>query len=97
MKLIATVEMLPLLRAKYLYEFLSHCVSGYDFMLTVPDFGNIKVNMNTYVRFEVFTAVTVKNVVFWDVTLCVSCNNRRDLVLLRSVCRLLVTASVVPS
>jgi hypothetical protein len=28
-------------------------------------------------RFEIFTAVTVKNVVFWDVTPCGSCKNRR--------------------
>jgi hypothetical protein len=28
-------------------------------------------------RFEVFTAVTMKNVVFWDVTPCGSCKNRR--------------------
>jgi hypothetical protein len=26
--------------------------------------------------FEVFTAVTMKNGVFWDVTLCGSCNDR---------------------
>jgi hypothetical protein len=81
-----------------------------------------------YVRFEVFTAVTVKNAIFWDVPLCGSCKkrcfggtyrphhqgdkNRRarnnascnyhyhynyHLVFLRSVRRLLVTASVVPS
>jgi hypothetical protein len=30
-----------------------------------------------YVRFEVFTAVTMKNGVFWDVTPCGSCMNRR--------------------
>jgi hypothetical protein len=30
-----------------------------------------------YVRFEVFTAVTMKNGVFWDVMLCGSCKNRR--------------------
>jgi hypothetical protein len=30
-----------------------------------------------YVRFEVFTAVTMKNAVFWDVTPCISCVNRR--------------------
>jgi hypothetical protein len=30
-----------------------------------------------YVRFEVFTAVTLKNGVFWDVTPCGSCKNRR--------------------
>jgi hypothetical protein len=28
------------------------------------------------VKFEVFTAVTMKNGVFWDVTPCGSCNNR---------------------
>jgi hypothetical protein len=26
-----------------------------------------------YVRFEAFTAVTMKNVIFWDVALCRSC------------------------
>jgi hypothetical protein len=30
-----------------------------------------------YVRFEVFTAVTMKNGVFWDFTPCGSCKNRR--------------------
>jgi hypothetical protein len=30
-----------------------------------------------YVRFEVFTAVTMKNGVFWDVMPCGSCKNRR--------------------
>jgi hypothetical protein len=29
------------------------------------------------VRFEVFTAVTMKNGVFWDITPCDSCKNRR--------------------
>jgi hypothetical protein len=27
------------------------------------------------VRFEVFTAVTMKNAIFWDVTPCGSCKN----------------------
>jgi hypothetical protein len=31
----------------------------------------------THVRFEVFTAVTMKNGVFWDVTPCGSCKNLR--------------------
>jgi hypothetical protein len=30
-----------------------------------------------YWRLEVFTAVTMKNRVFWDVMLCGSCKNRR--------------------
>jgi hypothetical protein len=29
------------------------------------------------VRFEVFTAVAMKNAVFWDVTPCGPCKNRR--------------------
>jgi hypothetical protein len=36
--------------------------------------GTIK---NLRVRFEVFTAVTMKNGVFWDFTPCGSCKNRR--------------------
>jgi hypothetical protein len=47
------------------------------------------------VRFEVFTAVTLKNGVFWDVTPCGSC--KKYLVFIRSVRRWLVAASVVPS
>jgi hypothetical protein len=31
-----------------------------------------------YVRFEVFTAVTTKNAVSWDVTPCGSCKNRNS-------------------
>jgi hypothetical protein len=33
--------------------------------------------LEEFVRFEVFTAVTMKNGVFWDVTPCGSCKNRR--------------------
>jgi hypothetical protein len=36
-----------------------------------------KENKGSPVRFEVFTVVTMKNGVFWDVTPCGSCNNRR--------------------
>jgi hypothetical protein len=34
-----------------------------------------------YIRFEVFTAVTMKNAVFWDVAPCRSCVNRHLLTL----------------
>jgi hypothetical protein len=34
-------------------------------------------NVNLFVRFEVYTAVTMKNGVFWDVMPRGSCNNRR--------------------
>jgi hypothetical protein len=33
--------------------------------------------ISIFVRFEVFTVVTMKNGVFWDVTPCGSCKNRR--------------------
>jgi hypothetical protein len=46
-------------------------------------------------RFEVFTAVTMKNGVFWVVTPCGSCKKYQKF--LRSVRRLLVAASVIPS
>jgi hypothetical protein len=36
-----------------------------------------KENIAEGVRFEVFTPVTMKNCVFWDVTPCGSCKNRR--------------------
>jgi hypothetical protein len=37
-----------------------------------------RIEFNYYcVRFEVFTAVTIKNAVFWDVESCRSCVNRR--------------------
>jgi hypothetical protein len=43
-------------------------------------------------------AATMKNGVFWDVTPCDSCKNRGfGGIFLRSVRRLLVAASVVPS
>jgi hypothetical protein len=35
------------------------------------------VSRKGIVRFEVFTAVTMKNAVFWDVTSCGFCKNRR--------------------
>jgi hypothetical protein len=36
-----------------------------------------QLNYSEFVRLEVFTAVTMKNGVFWDVTPCGSCKNRR--------------------
>jgi TolB-like protein len=34
------------------------------------------LNSLKVIRFEVFTAVNMKNAVFWDVTPCDSCKNR---------------------
>jgi hypothetical protein len=44
---------------------------------TLPIVWNSKKNRNICVRFEVFTAVTMKNRVFWDVTPRGSSKNRR--------------------
>jgi hypothetical protein len=38
---------------------------------------SLSVSIITRVRFEVFTAVTMKNAVFWDVMLCGSYKNQR--------------------
>jgi hypothetical protein len=32
----------------------------------------------TFVRYEIFTAVSTKNGVVWDITPCDSCKNRRS-------------------
>jgi hypothetical protein len=39
--------------------------------------NNIREDISFLARFEVYTAVTVKNGVLWDVTPCGSCKNRR--------------------
>jgi hypothetical protein len=63
----------------------------------------------SYVRFEVFTVVTIKNAIFWEVTPCVRTDvsekciafiigmTKLCIIFLHSVLRLLVTANVVPS
>jgi hypothetical protein len=38
---------------------------------------NLFINNQIYIRFEIFTAVTMKNAVFWDMSQCRSCVNRR--------------------
>jgi hypothetical protein len=48
----------------------------FDDLLFLRNVRRLLVTANV-VRFEVFTAVTMKNGVFWDVTPCVSCTNRR--------------------
>jgi hypothetical protein len=48
-------------------------------MRKVPNNANAKIYFAeiTYEVFEVFTAETMKNAVFWDMALCASCKNRR--------------------
>jgi hypothetical protein len=45
--------------------------------LVKPIHGMFVVYDSRTVRFEVFTVVTMKNGVFWDVMPCGSCKNRR--------------------
>jgi hypothetical protein len=77
-------------------------------------FNSISLSLLTtfsFVTFEVFTAVTMNNAVFWDITPCGSCKNRCFGGIYASIIRvtrigelgttyirrLLVTANVVPS
>jgi hypothetical protein len=49
-----------------------------DVLNILPSEPYLGMRLNlSVVRFEVFTAVTMKNSVFWDVTPCGSCKNRR--------------------
>jgi hypothetical protein len=50
-----------------------------------------------FVRFEVFTAVTMKNAVFWDVAPCRSCVNRRFGERIASIFRVEKSASEEPA
>jgi hypothetical protein len=57
---------------KYCFYFLHTLVNdavrnSYDIELKV---SFLSQQLQSYVRFEAFTAVTMKNVVFWDVALC---------------------------
>jgi hypothetical protein len=73
----------PLLRG--LHKILSVTCDNGDTMVTVHLFIEMStktevfenLDMMKIVRLEVFTAVTMQNGVFWDVTLCCSCKNRR--------------------
>jgi hypothetical protein len=47
-----------------------------DCILHIHRRENLKSYKRKHIRFEVFTAVTMKNGVFWDVTPCDSCRNR---------------------
>jgi hypothetical protein len=62
---------LPLLF--FAVEDVQYPVCFYDSQL--PQLIQIPQINNSDVRFEVFTAVTMKNGVFWDVTPCGSCKN----------------------
>jgi hypothetical protein len=58
------------------YNFMIHvraCASAE----TIVCVKTLMAENDTHVRFEVSTAVTMKNGVFWDVTPCGSCKTRR--------------------
>jgi hypothetical protein len=49
----------------------------YIYIIYIHRTININKRRHLLVRSEVFTAMTMKNGVFWDVTPCGSCKNRR--------------------
>jgi hypothetical protein len=55
---------------------LRHISKGSICRIYIIDLPCVLINKR-FVKFEVFTAVTMKNGVYWDVTLCGSCKNRR--------------------
>jgi hypothetical protein len=53
------------------------CAANIKTLPDVPGYVTGSPNVTNFVRIEFFTAVIMKNGVFWDVTLCGSCKNRR--------------------
>jgi hypothetical protein len=52
-------------------------MGGTNPKLSNPDQSAVRGGLTALEGFEVITAVTVKNGVFWDVTPCGCCKNRR--------------------
>jgi hypothetical protein len=56
---------------------MNHCKIYLFCLIIVFYFGRIYVKATlNFSGFEVFTAVTMKSVLFWDVALCGSCKNQ---------------------
>jgi hypothetical protein len=63
----------PIFREEKMYD-----ISNYRPISLLTSFSKITEKLiYTVLRFEVFTAVTMKNAVFWYVMPCGSCKNRR--------------------
>jgi hypothetical protein len=56
------------------FYFLPSCNDGNNGVFIFYEGGK---EVSSRLRFEVFTAVTMKNAVFWDVKPCGCCKNRR--------------------
>jgi hypothetical protein len=59
------------------FEFTAKEAHGHASAQLTTFSSDLMENIQCFIRFEVFTAVTMKNGVFWDVTLCGSCKNGR--------------------
>jgi hypothetical protein len=73
---VITQEITILIYLKHVSLVITSLHSKLDFNNTFADHDVIQ-NKRGYVIFEVFTAVTMKNAVFWDVAPCRSRANRR--------------------
>jgi hypothetical protein len=62
---------------KFHQSFVDGCCVDIIHISNVVKKLNVASALLKLLRFEVFTAVTMKNGVFWDVTPCGSCKNRR--------------------
>jgi hypothetical protein len=68
--------MAALVECSHISRTCKEFIIKYSTQIGLLDKESELMRINT-VRFEVFTAVTMKNGVFWDVTPCDSCKNRR--------------------
>jgi hypothetical protein len=77
---------LPIFVQNFQVVLVFNTLSPISYMHSSPPIS-MPATCSAHLKFEVFTAATMKNGVFWDVTQCGSCKNQRN--------RLLVTASVL--
>jgi hypothetical protein len=61
----------------YIYKKRPHYLETHSRMKVLRRRNQYSLKLYIYVRFEVFKAMIMKNVVFWDVAPCRSCLSRR--------------------
>jgi hypothetical protein len=68
-KLFSTLPLIFFPNSASIYVYIADNFNFFAYIRNNKEIGSV--------RFEVFTAVTMKNGVFWDIKPCGSCKNRR--------------------